>query len=105
MKKVLAILLMTAVTNAMAYRDDPNEQFKLHKGTETIALILKVVDNPKAACDIESRKRGNNGFSYQVQACAFWTQDTCTVVVGTTTTMHTLGHEIRHCFQGDWHPQ
>ena len=91
--------------NAMAYQDNPNDPYKFKKGTETIAVTIKVVDNPKATCDVESRKRGNNGFSYQVQACAFWTQDTCTVVISTSTNMHTLGHEFMHCIKGDWHPQ
>ena len=105
MKKALAILLMTALTNAVAYQDNPYDNHKFKKGTETIAVTVKVVDNPKAACDIESRKRGNNGFAYQVQACAFWTADSCTIVISTSTNMHTLGHEFMHCIKGDWHPQ
>lgn len=106
MKKVLAILLMTAVTTVLATDyDNPTIKHKFVKANETIALTYKVVDNPKATCDAESRKRGNTGFAYQVQACAFWTQDTCTIIIGTMTNMHTLGHEMMHCIKGDWHPQ
>ena len=38
-------------------------------------------------------------------ACAQWskTKKTCTVYTGKTTTHVYLGHEVRHCFEGDFH--
>lgn len=100
-------MLMATVTNVVAanYRDNAYDPVKWQKGTDTKAVTLMVVDNPQAVCNKESRKRGNKGFAYQVEACAFWTADACTVVISPTASMHTLGHEMRHCWQGDWHPQ
>ena len=91
---------------AANYVDDPlklNDMSKLQD--TTIALTVKFANNPMAVCDRESRKRGNKGFSYQVEACAFWTQDACTIVLPKQASQHTIGHEMLHCLKGDWHPQ
>jgi len=106
MKYIFTFLLLVVTANAIAIDyDSPTAKHKFKNETQTIALTWKVVSNPKAVCDAESRKRGNNGFAYEVQACAFWTQDTCTIVISENTNMHTLGHEVMHCIKGDWHPQ
>ena len=68
-------------------------------------IEFRFVDNPMQACDRESKKVGNGGFAYQVRACAFWYETTCTIIAGKTTSQHTLGHEVLHCLKGDWHPQ
>lgn len=42
---------------------------------------------------------------YQVEACAVFvpTESRCVIITGPKTNLHTLGHELRHCVQGDWH--
>lgn len=39
-------------------------------------------------------------------ACAIWSaaRKQCTIITGTTTTHVSLGHELRHCFEGHFHP-
>ena len=106
MKAIFVAVLALASFNAVAYEDNPTALFDAGKNTSrSMNVIWKVVDNPTKACDIESRNVGNGGFGYQVQACSFWTKDTCTIITARKTSMHTVGHEMRHCFQGDWHPQ
>ena len=39
----------------------------------------------------------------RIVGCATWYGNTCTVVTGVNTTTSTLGHEIRHCYDGDFH--
>lgn len=41
----------------------------------------------------------------RIAACASWnqTEKTCTVITGMETTTSNLGHEIRHCYDGDFH--
>lgn len=36
-------------------------------------------------------------------ACAGWDDDICTIVTGSVTTHQLLGHEVRHCFEGNFH--
>lgn len=39
-------------------------------------------------------------------ACAIWSRSAqeCTIVTGKVTTHLALGHEMRHCFEGAFHP-
>ncbi len=45
-------------------------------------------------------------FSTPPLACAIWSRSAqeCTVVTGKVTTHVALGHEVRHCFEGAFHP-
>ena len=38
-----------------------------------------------------------------VYGCAQPAKTWCKIYTGKTTTMATLGHELRHCFEGNWH--
>ena len=38
-----------------------------------------------------------------VLACAVPTKHYCKIYTAPTTSMAALGHEVRHCFEGDWH--
>jgi hypothetical protein len=61
------------------------------------------VDNLQATCEAESRKRGNKGFGYMLEACSFWKDNQCTIYTPKKASMHILGHETLHCFQGSFH--
>ena len=111
MKKALAIALMVLTVNAQAQSymqdtswDDPTVKFD---ATETITdkstIIWKRVDDVQAGCNAESKRLGVATIPYRVKACSFYTKNTCTIITGKTTTQHSLGHELRHCFQGEWH--
>ena len=36
-------------------------------------------------------------------ACSEYNNKSCTIYTGRTTDMAVVGHEIRHCFEGQWH--
>lgn len=75
--------------------------------TEISTIEWRRVKAVNKTCQAESRARGLKGFGYTVEACAFWTQTLfgyrCIIYTSYWTSMDTLGHEIRHCFQGDFH--
>jgi len=37
--------------------------------------------------------------------CAIWTASTCTIYTYRNPPFDLLGHELLHCFTGNWHPQ
>ena len=41
----------------------------------------------------------------EVVACAVFVEGdkTCTIITGEFTSLATVGHEVRHCFEGLWH--
>jgi hypothetical protein len=108
MKQLIAIFAITIfATNSVAQDwKDPNSRFDARrKMSDTIRLTWRTVDDVQKACEDESRRRGNGGFGYSVEACGFWSLDgtECTIITRNRSTMHELGHEVRHCFQGNYH--
>lgn len=106
MKTKVAVIITSLLfaNQAIAFNDDPNRPFSTSDNYTTQSTITwRPVDDVQKACEAESRKRGYKGFGYGVQACSFFEGNSCTIITGKTTTMHSLGHEVRHCFQGNWH--
>jgi hypothetical protein len=109
MKKALLIFLIFAGT---VYA---NEKFSTKSNFVRSSEIVWIhVDNVFDACDSESKKRGNGGFpavdiGNKMDACAFWSDpsanrtNVCTIITGKNTDQDTVGHEVRHCFQGNFH--
>lgn len=104
MKKVLLGLMF--ITN-MAYAVDqrnPYEAVDMNKNfTNNIQLDIRAVPNPTPECHKERLRRGFTSRNQSVDACTFWEQNKCTIIVGIKTDRDTLGHELQHCLQGAWH--
>ena len=88
--------------------ENPHEEFNISKmNSNKIEVTFITATNVGAVCEAESKKRGFGGFKRSVEACSFFDKSSfnnkCTVVLGTTTNYHTIGHEIRHCMQGNYH--
>lgn len=108
MKKLLLLSVFTAqMATAQSFHDwdNPSKQFDLGNSTKSISLVVKSTDNVQKVCEAESKNRGNGGFGYQVNSCAFWNADRteCTIVTPKRSSMHLLGHELLHCLKGNWH--
>lgn len=106
MKKALVTLILVS-TGSFASQtkwQDPNALYdSRHNFTNRTTVIFKPVDDVRSACEVESRKRGRGGFGYALEACSFWEGNTCTVVIQKKFTINTLGHEMLHCLQGNYH--
>ena len=84
--------------------DDPFEIFDSNRNfTITSKVTWIPVDNIQATCDREARIRGYGDYGYDLKACSFYENDVCVVFTEKKLNMHTLGHEVRHCFQANWH--
>lgn len=105
MKKTLFVLLFTFSSVSLS---GPFTKFDAtHNMTNTTLVTWEQVNNVQTACDAESKRRGLGGFKIQVEACSFWgkrlTLDVCHIITERKTDLDTLGHEMRHCFQGAYH--
>lgn len=95
---------MAQIGLAQADWDDPSRNFDTRTNDRTTMSITWLpVDNVQKVCDSENKKRGFQKFGVEVQACSFWEGDKCTIITGKKTSMHSIGHEVRHCYQGNWH--
>jgi hypothetical protein len=104
--KKLTVLLTMALTAFPASADwkDPNHKFDMSKLiTNKTVVTIMVADNVQEACEKESRRVGNKGFNHKIQACAFWYNDSCTVILPRKASMHQAGHEFMHCILGNFH--
>ena len=105
MKKAILILALIT-TNSFAYYEDPHQEFDMtHNISNNITINFKQAADVTKACNAESLRRGNGGMPYAVDACSFWNDahTQCTVITELTANFHTIGHEIRHCLQGEFH--
>jgi hypothetical protein len=102
--KKLILSAVIFISPAYANWDDPNKPFSAIKNIhDTVNITWRPVTNVQKVCEAESKKRGHLGFGYAVDACSFWEGNDCTIITSRNPTMHSLGHEVRHCFQGNWH--
>ena len=100
----VAILLIPLTSVLAEDWRDPNSRFDARKKmSDTIKLTWRTVNDVQKACEEESRRRGNGGFGYSVDACSFWVGADCTIITQNRSSLHDLGHEVRHCFQGNYH--
>jgi len=107
MKKLLAILVVANFGSAQAYLGTWNDPLKSFDATvnkrERITLTWKVEENVVEACHKHSKAMGFTQRLGPLTACSFWEGNTCTIITSRNPTMHEIGHEVRHCYQGNWH--
>jgi hypothetical protein len=102
-------LVLSFCQASFGYVENPEKNFSTKKNmVDESKIRWTPVKNIQATCEAESRKRKFGGFGYAVEACSFWDKDDegnniCSIYTKVSTNMHTLGHEVRHCFQGKWH--
>lgn len=97
-------MLLAAVASLAHAKDIWNKDQKWDmKSANSMIVTVMPVDNVQATCEKESKRRGNGGFGYSVQACTFWQGNECTIIIAKKETHHTLGHEFYHCRAGGFH--
>jgi len=106
----LSIVLVSALMGqASAQWDFDNSGgriFDMRDNTKkSVKITLESVDPKqiKSACDRKSKELGFGGLPHPALACAFWRGNNCHIIVPHKVDMRTIGHEVMHCFQGNWH--
>lgn len=105
--RILIIILTPAIallTGCASMLTIPSEgRFDALPSAPEMRITWRAVDDPTAAC----KALFPMAMAYHpvIAACAGWdaAKRECTVVTGLVTTHQILGHEVRHCFQGDFH--
>ena len=112
MKKVLLMLACFSSTAAFAYSENPHQEFDMtHNVSNSMHIEFRQASDINKACNEESVRRGLGGIGYPVDACSFWNNASafkkanteCLIITELEANMHTLGHELRHCLQGEFH--
>ena len=107
MKHFIITILLISSMNAMA--ESPYDEFSTKNNfTDSSTIKWKQVPNVQKACDKQRTAAGFPPYGYSVEACSQWKtniigQDVCYIITAKKVSMWTLGHEVRHCFQGAYH--
>ena len=108
---IAAIIVVAWAGSAVAELESgPLDYFDMTH-LETTSTTVSVYTVPRkevnAACNRISVELGRGRFSNPVEGCAFWekhnNRDYCHIIVGDQSNNDILGHEFRHCVQGQFH--
>ena len=98
------LILLLLCKSVWAFDDDPRKPFDATKNYfETVRITWKPVADVQKSCALEYSRRRMVKLTWSVDACSYWVKDECTIITKIKPNMHDVGHEVRHCFQRDWH--
>ena len=92
---IAALLLASSMASAQSY----NIQFEAKPNLPDKTIRWVVVENVSAVCQNKMPALAGQ----RILACSEYNNHTCTIYTGLVTDMAIVGHEIRHCFEGQWH--
>jgi hypothetical protein len=74
-------------------------------GNQSITIRWKRVPDPNAYCRYVDTKMADISKDKRIVGCAHWSKvkPECTIATGMADDLAIIGHEVKHCFQGDWH--
>jgi hypothetical protein len=97
MKTFLITILLALTSNA--YSQSYNIQFEPKTDYTEKNIRWVVLDDISAFCSAKM----NLTTGQRILACSEYNNRMCIIYTGRTTDMAQVGHEIRHCFEGQWH--
>jgi hypothetical protein len=92
---IITLLFLSSMASAQSY----NIQFQAQPNLPEKIIRWVVVENVSAVC--QNKIPALSG--QRILACSEYNNRTCTIYTGLVTDMAIVGHEIRHCFEGQWH--
>jgi hypothetical protein len=95
----LALISALLFSSTMASAQSYNIQFEASPNLPEKSIRWVVIDDISRFCQSKVPLVGNQ----RMLACSEYNNYTCTIYTGRTTDMAIVGHEIRHCFEGQWH--
>lgn len=93
---ICSLLLAGCASNPGTF--DGQRPYKVTTETRVVTLARDCSAGERCA----AKKQAPPG--WKVVACAEYNDIICTINAAPDATDDTLGHELRHCFDGAWHP-
>jgi hypothetical protein len=101
MRLILPALLLLAAGCATSQQVTANYNIQFEPRADLPEKIIRwvVVDDVAKVCQSKMPQLATQ----RILACSEYNNRRCTIYTGRTTDMAQVGHEIRHCFEGQWH--
>ena len=76
-----------------------------HRIMNQVRITWEVREDVAHFCGFASRMGREQSYLTPPLGCAFWDilKAECTIVTGPVTSHVAIGHELRHCFEGQYH--
>ena len=110
MKMIIILLSLFASSTAVARLEkSAYEKYSTKANfTDTTQVTWEPVDNAEKKCTEIHVKATGKPYPDKVDACSYWKKNlfqqyNCHIITDKNTNNDILGHELRHCFQGDFH--
>jgi hypothetical protein len=104
MRIILVLLLLTACSTDQDYYDKPTTE--ISAATREVKVVWRQVKDVDSYC----RKYYPNNLEYvngRILGCSAWTvgvkEERCTIILEENSKLETIGHELKHCFDGHFH--
>ena len=113
MKKLIVTCALMASVCVGAFAQSANPAYETYSTkanmTSSSKISWEVVDDVPKACSEDRIRSIGKPYPYKVLACSNWhknifNQYVCRIITGKNVNNEIVGHEIRHCFQGNFHP-
>lgn len=110
--RVLLAQLSVVCLGLMGCAALPNQEYAdfvplqtTQRQMEGVKIIWEVRDDAAAYCQQKQQSQGGTVQGTHV-ACAIWSvqKKECRIVTSNVVSHVVLGHEVRHCFEGHFHP-
>jgi len=103
-----ASLITVSISAHSAVVETPYDTFSLENSSVKVSNIsIVIVKNLEETCRKLESKNSHRTVSKFVEACSTWSfasgQSNCTIYTAKIIDFWILGHEVRHCFQGNFH--
>jgi hypothetical protein len=105
-KTIFAIILAVSSFTARA-SGTYDLEFEAQDKYEDVHMAWYVVKDVPQTCAMAGALKGaRTQYNPKIVACAvrFSGGRTCVIYTAKKLSLAVLGHEVRHCFEGDWHP-
>ncbi len=78
------------------------EPINANLGQKKQSLVTwEIIENPSKFCKEKYNLKTNDG--NLILACTSWQGEKCTIYTDKNPSYELLGHELRHCFDHNWH--
>ena len=96
MKNIPMLLACILCAGCAGTFDDPSA-FTANPKYPVVTVTWVIAADPQKACGVDVGK------GKVLLGCAIYSGTMCKIITSRNTTMEILGHELRHCFEGQFH--
>lgn len=102
MKSLFLLLLLGMLSGCTSFLQNEYPPFQ-PKNNPARILAIDVIGRDDVGQSCAQQAHKNSFAAPFILGCAAWTEKTCSITLPQNTLAVVVGHELRHCFEGNFH--